>query len=115
MKISVADKRYASTAVCTNIVDLVSVKDLQSVSTAQLIIQLSKKEGKDQESIQSSTTPDQEYHGKLATSQIHITNESQEVSPFPAGDPKASTNKRAWKYIKTKQKYHKRSTKGAPP
>ena len=34
MKISVADKRYASTAVCLNIANLVSVKDLPSVSTA---------------------------------------------------------------------------------
>ena len=34
MKISVADKRYASTAVCLNIANLVSVKDLPSVQTA---------------------------------------------------------------------------------
>ena len=37
MKISVADKRYASTAVCLKIANLVSVKDLPSVSTAQMI------------------------------------------------------------------------------
>ena len=34
-------------------------------------------------------------NGKVSTSQLDITNESQEVSPFPAGDHKASTNKRA--------------------
>ena len=55
----------------------------------------SKKEGKDQESIQSSTTPDQVTYGKVTMSQLDITNESQEVSPFPAGDHKASTNRRA--------------------
>ena len=54
----------------------------------------SKKEGKDQESIQSSTTPDPGYR-KVTTSQLVITNESQEVRPFPAGDQKASTNRRA--------------------
>ena len=54
----------------------------------------SKKEDRDQESIQSSTTPDQGYHGKVTTSQLEITNESQEISPFPAGDHKASTNRR---------------------
>ena len=37
-------------------------------------------------------------HGKVATSQLDITNESQEVSPFPAGDHKASINTRARKH-----------------
>ena len=41
---------------------------------------------------------------KVTTSQLDITNESQEVSPFPAGDHKASTNRRAWKHNKTRQK-----------
>ena len=57
--------------------------------------QQSKKEEKDQESIQSSTTPDPGYQWESETSQLDITNESQEVSPFPAGDNKASTNRRA--------------------
>ena len=43
MKISVADKRYASTAVCLNIANLVSVKDLPSVPTAQVIILLTQR------------------------------------------------------------------------
>ena len=58
----------------------------------------SKKEGKDQESIQSSTTPDRRYQitkGKVTNSQLDITNESQEVSPFPAGDHKASISRHA--------------------
>ena len=37
----------------------------------------------------------QDTNGKVKTSQLDITNESQEVSPFPAGDHKASTNRRA--------------------
>ena len=36
----------------------------------------------------------QDNNGKVTTSQLDITNESQEVSPFPAGDHKASTNRR---------------------
>ena len=50
----------------------------------------SAKEGKDQESIQSSTTPDQDTNGKVTNSQLDITNERQEVSPFPAGDHNAN-------------------------
>ena len=55
------------------------------------MIKKSMKEGKDQESIQSSTTPDPGYQWESDNSQLDITNESQEVSPFPAGDHKAST------------------------
>ena len=43
-------------------------------------------------------------NGKVTTSQSDITNESQEVSPFPAGDHKASINRRARKYIKKKDR-----------
>ena len=43
---------------------------------------LSKKEGNDQESLQSSTTADPGYHWESDNEQINITNESQEVSPF---------------------------------
>ena len=49
------------------------------------LIKLGKKEGKDQESIQLSTTPDPDTNGKVI-SILEFTNESQEVSPFPAGD-----------------------------
>ena len=35
----------------------------------------------------------QDTNGKVTTSQLDITNESQEVSPFPAGDHKASINR----------------------
>ena len=39
---------------------------------------------------------------KMTTSQLDITNESQEVSPFPAGDHKASFNRRVRKHNKNK-------------
>ena len=61
------------------------------------IIKVSKYECKDQESIQSST------NGKETKSQLHTTNESQEVSPFPAGDHKAQINIHAQKHCKHKQ------------
>ena len=51
----------------------------------------SKKEGKDQESIQNKQIPI-----GVTTLQLDITNESQEVSPFPAVDHKESTNRRAY-------------------
>ena len=56
---------------------------------------LSKKRCKDQESIQSSTTPDPGYQWESDKLTEDTTNESQEVSPFPAGDHKAHINRRA--------------------
>ena len=53
---------------------------------------LSKKDGKDQETIQSSTTPNTP-HGKVTKNTINITNKSQEISPFPAGDHKAAMSR----------------------
>ena len=44
----------------------------------------------------------QDTKGKVTTSQLDITNESQEVSLFPAGDPKAPIKRRARKYNKNK-------------
>ena len=49
----------------------------------------SKKGCKDQESIQSSTTPDPGYQWESDKLTVDTTNESQEGSPFPAGDHKA--------------------------
>ena len=63
----------------------------------------SKKPGKDQESIQSSIPHlTQDTNGKVTTSLLGFTNESQEVSPFQAGDHKASINRRARKQNKNK-------------
>ena len=44
----------------------------------------------------------QDTNRKVTTAQLDITNESQEVSPFPAGDHKASINRRARKQSKNK-------------
>ena len=44
----------------------------------------------------------QDTNEKVTTSQLDTTNESQEVSSFPAGDHKASINRRAHEII-TKQ------------
>ena len=44
----------------------------------------------------------QDTNGKVTTSQLDFTIESQEVSPFPAGDHKASINRRAPKHNKKK-------------
>ena len=44
----------------------------------------------------------QDTNGKVATSQLDITNKRQEVSPFKSGDHKASINRRARKHIKNK-------------
>ena len=44
----------------------------------------------------------QDTNGKVTTSQSDITNESQDVSPFPAGDQMASINRRARKHNENK-------------
>ena len=48
--------------------------------------------GGNKESIYLSIYLTQDINGKVTMSQLDITNESQEVSPFPAGDHKASTD-----------------------
>ena len=57
----------------------------------------------------------QDTNGKVTNSQLDTTNESQAVSPFPAGDHKAQINRRAQRHSihKTEQKH--RSTKEVPP
>ena len=71
---------------------------------------------KDQESIQSSTTPDPGYQWESDKLTVDTTNESQEVSPFPAGDHKAHINRRAHRHSKHKtEQEHERSTKEEPP
>ena len=55
----------------------------------------SKQGCKDQESIQSSTTPDPGYQWESDKLTVDTTYESQEVSPFPAGDHKAHMNRSA--------------------
>ena len=58
----------------------------------------------------------QDTNVKVTNSQLDTTNESQEVSPFPAGDHKAHINRRAQRHSKHKtEQKHKRSTKEVPP
>ena len=58
--------------------------------------------------------PTQDTNGKVTNSQLNTTNESQEVSPFPAGDHKAHINRHVKRHSKHKaekhKKIHKRST-----
>ena len=42
----------------------------------------------------------QNTNGKVTNSQLYTTNESQEVSPFPAGDHKAQINRCAQRHNK---------------
>ena len=44
----------------------------------------------------------QDTDGKVTNSQLDNTNESQEVSPFPAGDHKAHINRRTQRHSKHK-------------
>ena len=53
-------------------------------SMATINLYKSKKYDRDQETIQSSTPP-RIPHGKVTKNTINITNNSQVVSPFPAG------------------------------
>ena len=58
----------------------------------------------------------QDTNGRVTNSQLDTTNESQEISPFPAGDHKAHINRRAQRHSKHKtEQKHKRSTKEVPP
>ena len=53
----------------------------------------------------------QDTNEKVTNSQLDTTNESQEVSPFPAGDHKPDINRRVQRHSKHKTEKHKRSTK----
>ena len=58
----------------------------------------------------------QDTNGKVINLQLDTTNESQEVSPFSAGDHKTHINRRAQRHSKHKtEQKHKRSTKEVPP
>ena len=49
----------------------------------------------------------QDTNGKVTNSQLYTTNKSQEVSPFPAGDNKAQTNRRTQRHTSIKHKTEK--------
>ena len=52
----------------------------------------------------------QDINGKVTNTQLDSTNESPEVSPFPAGDHKAQINRRAYEGI-TKTRLKKKTVK----
>ena len=54
----------------------------------------SKKDSKDQELIQSSTTPVTGYQMGKYQITINITNKTQQVNSYPSGDHKAAMNRR---------------------
>ena len=57
----------------------------------------------------------QDTNGKVTNSKLDTINESQGVSPFPAGDHKAHINRRVQRHIKHKtEQKHKRFTKEVP-
>ena len=45
----------------------------------------------------------QDTNGKVTNSQLDTTNESKELSPFPAGDHKTHINRRAQRHSKHKR------------
>ena len=56
----------------------------------------------------------QDGNGKVTNSQSDTTNESQEVSPYAAGDHKAQINRRAQMQNKQKTEKHKISKAEVP-
>ena len=69
-----------------------------------------------QELIQSGTTPYPGYQWESDKLTADTTNESQEVSPFPAGDHKAHIKRHTQRHSKHKtEQKHKISTKEVPP
>ena len=56
----------------------------------------------------------QDANGEVTKSQLYITNESQEVSPFPAVDHKAHINSRAQRQNIHKIEKDKIPTKNVP-
>ena len=57
----------------------------------------------------------QDTNGKVTNSQLDTTNESQEVSPFRAGDRKVQINRRVQMHSKHKAEKYERSSKEVPP
>ena len=90
---------HADTGLCTSFYSGSFAEEVsQNINYHQ-----SKQGCKDQESIQSSTTPDPGYQWESDKLTVDTTNESQEVSPFPAGDHKAHINRRAQNIANTRQ------------
>ena len=84
---SISDESFETD--CTLGLDRISEKYEHYILLGELnfdMLDKSKYWYKDQESIQSSTTPDPGYQWESDKLTEDTTNESQEVSPFPAGE-----------------------------
>ena len=57
----------------------------------------------------------QDTNGKVTNSQLDTTSESQEASPFPAGDHKAHSNRQVQRHSKHKTEKTYKIHKKVPP
>ena len=64
----------------------------KSIQTVKMLIMKVRKREKIRNRYNQVPHLTQDTNGKVTNSQLDITNENQEVSPFPAGDHKASIN-----------------------
>ena len=76
-----------------------SVLNLFLANSANSFCLQSKKGAKIRKRYNQAPHLTQDTNGKVTTLQLDITNESQEVSPFPVGDSKATKNRRAHTYL----------------
>ena len=93
-----------------------SLKDLNPIKTVQLWY-AKKNTGKGRHKVSKGAKIRNRYNqiphltqdtnGKVTNSQLYITNETQEVSPFPEGDHKAQINRRAQRHKTQDRKKHK--------
>ena len=74
----------------------------KSIQTVKMLIMKVRKREKIRNRYNQVPHLTQDTNGKVTNSQLDITNENQEVSPFPAHDHKASINRRARKHYKHK-------------
>ena len=78
------------------------IKSLKIAIGVPKTVSESKKKDKDQESIQSSTTPDPGYQWESDNFTIRHNKRKPRGQPIPAGDHKASINRRTRKLNKNK-------------
>ena len=71
-----------------NMVSQIYLSELQFIKPVRLILKV-RKRAKIRNIYNQASHLTQDTNGKVTTSQIDITNESQEISPFPADDHKA--------------------------
>ena len=87
--------------VCLKKKEMTIIVMFSNTSPERVHTKQSKREGKDQESIQSSTTPDPGYQWVSDNFTIRHHKRERRGQPFPS-DHKASINRRAQKHNKNK-------------